>query len=132
MPRSVLLTALALLLTQTACTRDPVSPALPTGTLTYAPPELVGTWTLELRGAQPGWPDAFASIPWLDSVPAVVNRINNTFRRADEIQWSTGVDDGIDYFAPIIADAEAGFGGVLNAFGVADYRRRRGGFWWGS
>ncbi|MCA9753992.1 MAG: hypothetical protein KC591_17470 [Gemmatimonadetes bacterium] len=47
MPRSVLLTALALLLTQTACTRDPVSPALPTGTLTYAPPELVGTWTLE-------------------------------------------------------------------------------------
>lgn len=33
---------------------------------------LIGTWTLELRGAAPGWPDAFASIPWLDSVPAVV------------------------------------------------------------
>jgi len=52
----------------------------------------------------------------VNSVPTLVNRINNAFRRADEIQWSKGVDDGIDYFAPIIADAEAGFGGVLNAF----------------
>ncbi len=50
-----------------------------------------------------------------NSVPAVVNRINNAFRRADEIQWSQGKED-IDYYAPIIADAEAGFGGVLNAF----------------
>jgi isocitrate lyase len=45
----------------------------------------------------------------------VVRRINNTFQRADQIQWSEGKDD-IDYFAPIVADAEAGFGGVLNAF----------------
>ena len=52
----------------------------------------------------------------VNSVPSVVNRINNAFRRADEIQWATGVDDGIDYYAPIVADAEAGFGGVLNAF----------------
>ena len=52
----------------------------------------------------------------VNSVPTVVNRINNAFRRADEIQWSKGIDDGIDYFAPIVADAEAGFGGVLNAF----------------
>jgi isocitrate lyase len=55
-----------------------------------------------------------------DSVPAMVRRINNTFRRADEIQWSRGVNPGdskfIDYFLPIVADAEAGFGGVLNAF----------------
>ena len=50
-----------------------------------------------------------------NSVPAMVRRINNTFRRADEIQWAKGKND-IDYFAPIIADAEAGFGGVLNAF----------------
>ena len=50
-----------------------------------------------------------------NSVPAMVRRINNTFRRADEIQWAKGKDD-IDYFAPIVADAEAGFGGVLNAF----------------
>lgn len=55
-----------------------------------------------------------------DSVPAVVRRINNTFKRADEIQTSRGIDPGneefIDYFLPIVADAEAGFGGVLNAF----------------
>ncbi len=56
----------------------------------------------------------------VDSVPAVVKRINNAFRRADQIQWSAGVtpqdDHGIDYFLPIVADAEAGFGGVLNAY----------------
>ncbi|MCA1322536.1 isocitrate lyase [Herbaspirillum sp. alder98] len=50
-----------------------------------------------------------------NSVPMVVKRINNTFARADQIQWSEGKDD-IDFFAPIVADAEAGFGGVLNAF----------------
>jgi len=56
----------------------------------------------------------------VNSVPAVVQRINNSFRRADQIQWKTGADQGsedyIDYFAPIVADAEAGFGGVLNAY----------------
>ncbi|MFO1332865.1 MAG: isocitrate lyase [Rubrivivax sp.] len=51
----------------------------------------------------------------VDSVPKVVRRINNTFTRADQIQWSEGKND-VDYFAPIVADAEAGFGGVLNAF----------------
>ena len=50
-----------------------------------------------------------------NSVPMVVKRINNTFTRADQIQWSEGKND-IDFFAPIVADAEAGFGGVLNAF----------------
>ncbi|RDI03913.1 isocitrate lyase [Caldimonas thermodepolymerans] len=50
-----------------------------------------------------------------NSVPAVVRRINNTLMRADQIQWSEGKND-IDFFAPIVADAEAGFGGVLNAF----------------
>ena len=50
-----------------------------------------------------------------DSVPTVVRRINNAFKRSDEIQWSRE-DGDIDYFAPIVADAEAGFGGVLNAF----------------
>lgn len=56
----------------------------------------------------------------VNSVPAVITRINNSFQRADQIQWQKGVrpDDEhyIDYFAPIVADAEAGFGGVLNAF----------------
>lgn len=57
-----------------------------------------------------------------DSVPTIVRRINNTFKRADEIQ-NKALFDGkldetatIDYFLPIIADAEAGFGGVLNAY----------------
>jgi isocitrate lyase len=50
-----------------------------------------------------------------NSVPAVVRRINNAFMRADQIAHSEG-DDSIDYFAPIVADAEAGFGGTLNAF----------------
>lgn len=56
----------------------------------------------------------------VNSVPDVVARINNTFTRADEIQHAKGLDAGdkgyTDYFAPIVADAEAGFGGVLNSF----------------
>ncbi|MET0377969.1 MAG: isocitrate lyase [Spongiibacteraceae bacterium] len=56
----------------------------------------------------------------VDSVPTVVRRINNAFERADQIQWKGGKNPGdegyIDYFAPIVADAEAGFGGVLNAY----------------
>ena len=51
----------------------------------------------------------------VDSVPTMVKRINNAFKRADEIQSSKESGD-IDFFAPIVADAEAGFGGVLNAF----------------
>src|SRR5579863_4645615 len=55
-----------------------------------------------------------------NSVPLVVKRINNTLTRADQIQWSEGKNPGdegyVDYFAPIVADAEAGFGGALNAF----------------
>ncbi|MDR2016535.1 MAG: isocitrate lyase [Burkholderiales bacterium] len=55
-----------------------------------------------------------------NSVPAVVQRINNSFRRADQIQWANGIGPGdkgyVDHFLPIVADAEAGFGGVLNAF----------------
>ena len=55
-----------------------------------------------------------------NSVPAVVRRINNTLTRADQIQWMEGKNPSdagfVDYFAPIVADAEAGFGGVLNAF----------------
>jgi isocitrate lyase len=56
----------------------------------------------------------------INSVPAVVRRINNALTRCDQIQWMEGKNPGdpgyIDYFAPIVADAEAGFGGVLNAF----------------
>ncbi|KMS86467.1 isocitrate lyase [Prauserella rugosa] len=50
-----------------------------------------------------------------NSVPAVVRRINNALGRADQITWAEG-DTSIDWYAPIVADAEAGFGGPLNAF----------------
>jgi isocitrate lyase len=50
-----------------------------------------------------------------NSVPAVVRRINRTLLRADQIHHAEG-DDSIDWMQPIVADAEAGFGGVLNAF----------------
>jgi len=48
-----------------------------------------------------------------NSVPIIVKRINNTFQRADQIQTMEGSRE-IDYFLPIVADAESGFGGVLN------------------
>jgi isocitrate lyase len=50
-----------------------------------------------------------------NSVPQVVKRINNTLLRADQLHHAEG-DDSIDWLQPIVADAEAGFGGVLNAF----------------
>src|SRR6185436_21060516 len=49
-----------------------------------------------------------------NSVPAVVQRLNNALRRADQIAWASGRE--ADFLAPIVADAEAGFGGPLNAF----------------
>ena len=64
----------------------------------------------------------------VDSVPNVVRDINNAFRRQDQIQHLEEqpghqrlkeLEGGVDYFAPIIADAEAGFGGVLNAYEIA-------------
>lgn len=51
----------------------------------------------------------------VDSVPRVVERIINAMQRADQIQWMEGKGE-VDFFAPIVADAEAGFGGVLNAY----------------
>src|SRR5262245_47718023 len=51
-----------------------------------------------------------------NSVPAVVRRINNALLRADQITWSEGEESAPHWLAPIVADAEAGFGGVLNAF----------------
>ena len=50
-----------------------------------------------------------------NSVPQVVKRINNTLLRADQLHHAEG-DDSIDFLQPIVADAEAGFGGVLNAY----------------
>jgi isocitrate lyase len=50
-----------------------------------------------------------------NSVPQVVRRLSNALLRADQIEWSEG-RNGTEWLAPIVADAEAGFGGALNAF----------------
>ncbi|MBK1659891.1 isocitrate lyase [Paracraurococcus ruber] len=52
----------------------------------------------------------------VDSVPTVIRRINNALRRADQIAVQEGKGDTTHYMAPIVADAEAGFGGALNAY----------------
>jgi isocitrate lyase len=52
----------------------------------------------------------------VNSAPALVRRLNNALRRADQIEWAEGSANGRYWLAPIVADAEAGFGGVLNAF----------------
>ena len=61
----------------------------------------------------------------VDSVPKMIERINNAFLRTDEIHALNG-DDSIDWIAPIIADAEAGFGGNLNAFELMKHMIRAG------
>ena len=53
-----------------------------------------------------------------NSAPALVRRINNALTRADQIEWSEGTGD-THYLLPIVADAEAGFGGALNAYELA-------------
>ena len=61
----------------------------------------------------------------VDSVPKLVERINNALIRTDEIHWQKG-DDSIDWIVPIIADAEAGFGGNLNAFELMKHMIKAG------
>jgi isocitrate/methylisocitrate lyase len=61
----------------------------------------------------------------VDSVPKMVERINNAFTRTDEI-YSLNDDSSIDWFAPIVADAEAGFGGNLNAFELMKHMIKAG------
>lgn len=53
-----------------------------------------------------------------NSAPSLVRRINNAFARVDQVAWAEGERDR-DYFLPVVADAEAGFGGNLNAFELA-------------
>ena len=67
----------------------------------------------DANGAGHMYPDQ--SLYPVDSVPAVVRRINNALMRADQIQHLSGQGD-VHWLAPIVADAEAGFGGNLNAF----------------
>ena len=61
----------------------------------------------------------------VDSVPKLVEKINNALIRTDEIHWQQG-DDSIDWIVPIIADAEAGFGGNLNAFELMKHMIKAG------
>jgi isocitrate lyase len=67
----------------------------------------------DANGAGQTYPDQ--SLYPADSVPVVVRRINRALQRADQIEHSEG---GVtrEWFAPVVADAEAGFGGPLNAF----------------
>jgi isocitrate lyase len=53
-----------------------------------------------------------------NSAPKLVERINNAFQRADQIQHMEGGYPKMDYFLPIVADCEAGFGGPLNAYEI--------------
>ena len=67
------------------------------------------------NSAEAMYPDQ--SLYPVDSVPSLVKRINSSFKRADQIEWMTSNGNPkFDFFTPIVADAEAGFGGVLNAF----------------
>src|SRR5581483_9832861 len=77
----------------------------------------VSGWQVAADGNQSGqmYPDQ--SLYPCDSVPILVRKINNAFQRADQIHHSEGNDDTY-WFAPIVADAEAGFGGTLNAFEI--------------
>jgi isocitrate lyase len=74
----------------------------------------------DANGADQVYPDQ--SLYPANSVPSVVRRLNNALRRADQIQWAELLDGTaanaalVDYALPIVADAEAGFGGPLNAF----------------
>ena len=69
----------------------------------------------DMNTAQQTYPDQ--SLYPVDSVPTLVRRLNNALQRADQICHSAGTSDQMPYwYAPIVADAEAGFGGVLNAF----------------
>ena len=69
----------------------------------------------DMNSAQQTYPDQ--SLYPVDSVPTLVRRINNALQRADQIAHCSGITEKMPYwYAPIVADAEAGFGGVLNAF----------------
>ncbi|MDQ1483733.1 MAG: isocitrate lyase [Actinomycetota bacterium] len=75
----------------------------------------VSGWQVAADGNLSGQTYPDQSLYPANSVPAVVRRINNALLRADQIDHSSG-RSGTDYVAPIVADAEAGFGGPLNAF----------------
>jgi isocitrate lyase len=76
-------------------------------------------WQVAADGNTSGQTYPDQSLYPVNSVPTMVRRINNALLRADEITFSEGAGDDIGWLAPIVADAEAGFGGPLNAFELA-------------
>jgi len=76
-------------------------------------------WQVAADGNTAGQTYPDQSLYPVNSVPTMVRRINNALLRADEITFAEGDGTGIDWLAPIVADAEAGFGGPLNAFELA-------------
>ncbi len=77
-------------------------------------------WQVAADGNLAGQTYPDQSLYPVNSVPQVVRRINNALQRADQISWSESADGDVSgspyWLAPIVADAEAGFGGVLNAY----------------
>ncbi|MCX5379725.1 isocitrate lyase [Streptomyces sp. NBC_00091] len=73
-------------------------------------------WQVAADANQAGHTYPDQSLYPVNSVPQVVRRINNALLRADQIATAEGGNDATDWLAPIVADAEAGFGGPLNAF----------------
>ncbi len=73
-------------------------------------------WQVAADANQAGQTYPDQSLYPANSVPAMVRRINNALLRADQIATAEGDQDGVEWLAPIVADAEAGFGGPLNAF----------------
>ncbi|MFE0045311.1 isocitrate lyase [Streptomyces albireticuli] len=73
-------------------------------------------WQVAADANQAGHTYPDQSLYPVNSVPTVVRRINNALLRADQIATAEGGTDTTDWFAPIVADAEAGFGGPLNVF----------------
>ena len=73
-------------------------------------------WQVAADGNSSGQTYPDQSLYPADSVPAVVRRINRALQRADQIECAEGQTGPRDWFVPIVADAEAGFGGPLNAF----------------
>ncbi|MFE0691208.1 isocitrate lyase [Streptomyces xiamenensis] len=73
-------------------------------------------WQVAADANQAGHTYPDQSLYPANSVPAVVRRINNALLRADQIATAEGAGDHTDWLVPIVADAEAGFGGPLNAF----------------
>ncbi|MGW0983956.1 isocitrate lyase [Streptomyces xiamenensis] len=73
-------------------------------------------WQVAADANQAGHTYPDQSLYPVNSVPAVVRRINNALLRADQIATAEGAGDRTDWLVPIVADAEAGFGGPLNAF----------------